>query len=325
MEPEMRTPMQVGQAMSKLTSSHTQRSDETTKAMTPPIQNIPGYDRDKVKMGKRKLLDNGEGETADDVSVDGDCLSRNALEVVVAKTKRDSDGGGRTIKAAAVAVRRKSSDRGQACGEPRKLHTKEKNPLTVAKRGVSPGTHSRRKGNAIGNPLESSDRGQAHLLVQEKNPLTVANLAQDRPPRMRGVAPGTSPYPSQPPPLAPPLLNSGWPVTGATTDKLRIENRRHRQEAQRHHRPGSRWTKHTATFKLPPNMKGPPPDAGTMHPSGLALHHPAADHLFQYATKGCPAETGKDWTVEMMQAAIDRGPHSSAMEPDAMAYIQSEA
>ena len=57
----------------------------------------------------------------------------------------------------------------------------------------------------------------------------------------------------------------------------------------------------------------------------LALHHPAADRLLQYATKGCPAETGQDWTVEMIQAAIDRGPHKSAMSPAAMAYIQSEA
>ena len=62
-----------------------------------------------------------------------------------------------------------------------------------------------------------------------------------------------------------------------------------------------------------------------MHPSGLALHHPAADRLLQYATKGCPAETGQDWTMDMIQAAIDRGPHKSAMTPEAMEYIQSEA
>ena len=62
-----------------------------------------------------------------------------------------------------------------------------------------------------------------------------------------------------------------------------------------------------------------------MHPSGLALHHPAADRLLQYATKGCPAETGQDWTMDMIQAAIDQGPHKSAMTPEAMEYIQSEA
>ena len=69
---------------------------------------------------------------------------------------------------------------------------------------------------------------------------------------------------------------------------------------------------------LPDNLKIPPLDTGTMHTSGLALHHPAADHIFQYATKGCPAETGKDWNLEMIQAVIDHGAHTSAMVPDAM-------
>lgn len=72
-------------------------------------------------------------------------------------------------------------------------------------------------------------------------------------------------------------------------------------------------------------MEPPPDDAGTMHPSGLAMHHPAADRLFQYATQGCPAMSGNNWTREMIQAAIDRGPHESALAPDAMAYIQTEA
>ena len=96
------------------------------------------------------------------------------------------------------------------------------------------------------------------------------------------------------------MLNSGVPVTGATTDRLRIENRRRRQELQKEARPESWWTRHTGGFGLPKDMEGPPADAGTLHPSGLALHHPAADRLFQYATKGCPAMTGKNWTWEMM-------------------------
>ena len=33
---------------------------------------------------------------------------------------------------------------------------------------------------------------------------------------------------------------------------------------------------------------------------------------FRYATEGCPAMTDKNWTQEMMQAAIDHGTHESA-------------
>ncbi len=61
-----------------------------------------------------------------------------------------------------------------------------------------------------------------------------------------------------------------------------------------------------------------------MCPAGLALHHPAAELLTSYATLGCPTETGKPWTVEQMQAAITRGPHISALVPEAVAQLQEE-
>ena len=128
-----------------------------------------------------------------------------------------------------------------------------------------------------------------------------------------------------PPPLEPPRLNSGLPVTGKTTNKLRVENRHHRRAKQGLHNPGSRWTQHTGNFVVPKKLKKQPPDAVTMHPAGLGLHHPEADHLFQCAKKGCPMETGKDCNQDMIQSAVDRGPHKSAMTPEAMAYIQLEA
>ena len=61
-----------------------------------------------------------------------------------------------------------------------------------------------------------------------------------------------------------------------------------------------------------------------MCPRGLALEHPAADTLLQYATKGCPTNTGKPWTRQQMEIAIERGPHVSALVPDAMAQLDSE-
>jgi hypothetical protein len=61
-----------------------------------------------------------------------------------------------------------------------------------------------------------------------------------------------------------------------------------------------------------------------MCPSGLALRHPAASTLLQYATRGCPVLTGKPWTREAMQAAIDRGPHISALAPEAIDQLNLE-
>ena len=57
---------------------------------------------------------------------------------------------------------------------------------------------------------------------------------------------------------------------------------------------------------------------------GLALHHPAAELLLEYAMKGCPAQTGKQWTRDELQSAIDKGPHVSALVPDAMRQLQLE-
>ena len=51
-----------------------------------------------------------------------------------------------------------------------------------------------------------------------------------------------------------------------------------------------------------------------MCPTGLALHYPAAELLLQYATQGCPTNTGKQWTKEQMVAAIEGGPHAPALE-----------
>ena len=61
-----------------------------------------------------------------------------------------------------------------------------------------------------------------------------------------------------------------------------------------------------------------------MCPSGLALRHPAASTLLEYATKGCPVQSGKPWTRAAMQAAIDRGPHVSARAPEAIDQLRAE-
>ena len=61
-----------------------------------------------------------------------------------------------------------------------------------------------------------------------------------------------------------------------------------------------------------------------MFPSGEALQHPAAELLLEYATKGCPVNTGKEWTLDQLEAAIARGPHSSALVLEAIEQHTAE-
>ena len=63
---------------------------------------------------------------------------------------------------------------------------------------------------------------------------------------------------------------------------------------------------------------------GLMAPTGVALSHPAAKLLTRYATKGCPADCGEDWTIEQMEAAIRRGPHPSAYNDGAAEQLREE-
>ena len=54
---------------------------------------------------------------------------------------------------------------------------------------------------------------------------------------------------------------------------------------------------------------------------GLVQKHEAADLLADWEKFGCPTQTGRDWSLEEIQAAIDRGPHKSALKPDAIAHF----
>ncbi len=114
-------------------------------------------------------------------------------------------------------------------------------------------------------------------------------------------------------------------VTGATTPLLRKENKRRRKMRQMH-QPISDgfWCRHGGEAIVQQGDRTVQPHRNNMCPSGVALQHPAASLLLQYATKGCPVMTGKPWTISQMQAAIDKGPHQSALSPDAIAQLQEE-
>ncbi len=125
--------------------------------------------------------------------------------------------------------------------------------------------------------------------------------------------------------LRPPQLSKDQPVTGATTKLLRKLNKQQRQIKQRLQSLDPNWWKvHDGTFCLPPKLPPVANHLNNMCPAGLALHHPAAELLQRYATLGCPTETGQPWTRDQMQAAIDRGPHISTLEPAAAKQLWLE-
>ena len=61
-----------------------------------------------------------------------------------------------------------------------------------------------------------------------------------------------------------------------------------------------------------------------VQPRKQALAHPAASLIDAYAKNGCPVDCGPDWSQEHLEAAIRRGPHPSADEPDAMKALHAE-
>ena len=64
---------------------------------------------------------------------------------------------------------------------------------------------------------------------------------------------------------------------------------------------------------------------GLVTPRWRALDHPAAPLLAEYAKIGCPVSVGRDWTLKELEAAVEKGPHKSALEPDAIEQMQVEA
>ena len=63
---------------------------------------------------------------------------------------------------------------------------------------------------------------------------------------------------------------------------------------------------------------------GLVLPRHEARKHAAQRLLDLYATDGCPADCGPDWTKDHIEAAILKGPHSSAHDPAALKALHAE-
>jgi hypothetical protein len=124
--------------------------------------------------------------------------------------------------------------------------------------------------------------------------------------------------------LTAPRLLSGEPVVGEGKQRHRLENKRKRISLQVEQEPTSYWTHFEGKSTLPHPVQNPTEWKGQMCPRNLAMHHPAAATLLQYATGGCPVKSGSPWTKEEIIAAIERGNHISAQQPEAIAFHMAQ-
>jgi len=65
-------------------------------------------------------------------------------------------------------------------------------------------------------------------------------------------------------------------------------------------------------------------DMGLMFPRGLARVHPAGPMLLQYDQDDCPVDARRRWSKAEIMAAAERGPHISALAPEAIAMMHTE-
>jgi hypothetical protein len=79
------------------------------------------------------------------------------------------------------------------------------------------------------------------------------------------------------------------------------------------------------TFFIPDNIPPLATYKNEMRPKGLALHHPAAKILEEYAKYGCPTQTCKPWTKQEMWETVARGPHQLAMLPEEIEHFWLKA
>ena len=124
--------------------------------------------------------------------------------------------------------------------------------------------------------------------------------------------------------LRPPELSTGERVSGHNKRQLRRENKRKRINKQLQQQQKSYWTSYKGEFDLPEELEEADVWLNQMCPQRLALRHPAAAKLLQYATGGCPCKTGKDWSKEEIWEAVERGPHVSALDPKAIEQLKGE-
>jgi hypothetical protein len=88
----------------------------------------------------------------------------------------------------------------------------------------------------------------------------------------------------------------------------------------------TQWTTHRGAMVVPLTAfdKSRPDHKNAICPARLAMSHPAAETLMDWATFGCPTKTGAPWSRSDIEEAIARGPHQLALTPEAIEHFTEE-
>ena len=97
------------------------------------------------------------------------------------------------------------------------------------------------------------------------------------------------------PGLNPPRHSTGEPVTGTTKNVHRSENKQRQRKLQEEQDLENYWKTHGGNAELPQHRPPPGQHRNKICPYGRAVHHPSLTKLLEYATKGCPVKTGRNW------------------------------
>jgi hypothetical protein len=70
--------------------------------------------------------------------------------------------------------------------------------------------------------------------------------------------------------------------------------------------------------------QGTPPRKSLMQPQPLAAGHPFFNSLHEWGEKGVPVDCGPDWEWDVIEQAVRRGPHQSALDPASIALVHED-
>ena len=61
-----------------------------------------------------------------------------------------------------------------------------------------------------------------------------------------------------------------------------------------------------------------------MQPQDIGRAHGFVPTLEEYTVQGVPVDCGDDWSCSTIEAAIERGPHQTALTPDALQFFEED-
>jgi hypothetical protein len=284
------------------------------RANAAPLSDIPLLAADELPP---PLLDGGQGKISSTTGVDsGERETEDRLQTTMA-----SDGDRvdkvrtRDEDMTAIRDRIRSSDTSRTlnCVDlPRSETTPTPSSVVPPLGEKMTVIHGDTTVNGVHPPLERSS-ARARKGVQWRDPIhcsadNATTTTHGRSATLDGIQP-------------PILFATGHLVTGAETDKLRLQNKRRCHALQDTQAPETFWTTHTGTAALPPQDIRPTTYHNEMCPAGIATTHPAGAVLTEWSQMGCPTRTGKPWTKAEMWEAVERGPHQSSLSPEAIAHF----